>query len=58
MKEADKKKSKDNLHTEDLPPNKIPNPIIARLKKIGFSVWFTVMMIGGVLAFLTALLLL
>ena len=43
---------------EKLPPNKIPNPIISRLKKVGFSVWLTVMIIGGVLAFLTALLLL
>lgn len=28
------------------------------LKKVGFSVWLTVMVIGGVLAFLTSLLLL
>lgn len=28
------------------------------LKKVGFSVWLTIMVIGGVLAFLTSLLLL
>jgi hypothetical protein len=58
MDAGKKKTSEEKLQMEKLPPNKIPNPIISRLKKVGFSVWLTVMIIGGVLAFLTALLLL
>ncbi len=33
-------------------------PFLKMLKKVGFSVWITVMAIGGILAFLTSLLLL
>lgn len=57
--EADKINiSEDEIKMKNLPPNKIPYPIIDRLKKLGFTVWLSVMIIGGVLAFLTALVLL
>lgn len=43
---------------ENIPLKKKENRHVTTLKKIGFSVWVTVMAIGGVLAFLTSLLLL
>lgn len=42
-------KSKENS------PVKEENKIISALKKVGFHVWLGVMIIGGVLAFITAL---
>lgn len=39
-------------------PERGDKGFLASLKKIGFSVWLTVMIIGGALAFLTALFLL
>lgn len=50
----------------EAPVNKVNNPdgpakkkpFLEMLKKVGFSVWITVMAIGGILAFLTSLLLL
>lgn len=43
------------------PPEKEPSkekPFLKMLKKVGFSIWITVMIIGGALAFFTSLLLL
>lgn len=51
-------KKEDLPHLEDIPPKKIPNPYLAYLKKIGFTIWLSVMVIGGVLAFITSLVLL
>ena len=39
-------------------PNKKNNKFGAILKKVGFNVWLAVMVIGGALAFITALFLL
>ena len=40
------------------PPEKREGKFIRGLKKVGFNVWLAVMIIGGVLAFITALFLL
>lgn len=39
-------------------PSKKENKFLEGLKKIGFNVWLVVMVIGGTLAFITALFLL
>ena len=40
------------------PPEKKDSKFISGLKKAGFNVWLAVMIIGGALAFITALFLL
>lgn len=36
-------------------PEKKENKFLAGLKKVGFKIWLAVMIIGGALAFITAL---
>ncbi len=36
-------------------PEKKENKLLAGLKKVGFKIWLAVMIIGGALAFITAL---
>ena len=48
----------EKIAAEKVPIKKKENRHVTTLKKVGFSVWVTVMAIGGVLAFLTSLLLL
>lgn len=39
----------------DNAPKKRSNKFLSGLKKVGFKVWLALMIIGGVLAFITAL---
>lgn len=44
-----------NPGTEPNSPGKKESKFITALKKVGFNVWLAVMIIGGALAFITAL---
>lgn len=50
---APKEKRTSNLQPQD--PLKKDSKFISGLKKVGFNVWLAVMIIGGALAFITAL---
>lgn len=48
--------SKENVEDQNTTPgHKKESKFITGLKKVGFNVWLAVMIIGGALAFLTAL---
>jgi hypothetical protein len=44
-----------NLDKKAEKPSKKENKFVSLLKKVGFNVWLAVMVIGGALAFVTAL---
>ena len=56
--EKEQNAEKKNIKPGKIPPEKLPKPYLRYLKKIGFSIWLSVMIIGGILAFITSLLLL
>ena len=57
QRKRDSQKNRE-IETDKIAPKKIPRPYLAYLKKVGFSIWLSVMIIGGILAFVTSLVLL